>query len=54
VYLALTEEDFRKHRDKGRCIAVPVIRPNEELDPDRPEYMVGQVLPPYNPWLRRM
>ena len=48
VYLALTGEDFRKHRDEGRCIAVPVVRSDQETDPDERVYLVGQVESPYD------
>lgn len=43
VYLALTEEDVRKHSDEGRCIAVPVLQKNSAGDTNEPEYLVGQV-----------
>ncbi|MBI4001736.1 MAG: hypothetical protein HY348_08120 [Nitrospira defluvii] len=52
VYLALTEEDFRKHSDEGRCIAVPVLQNSPEGDPDKSIYWVGEPGPPYNPSLK--
>ena len=48
VHLALTEEDFRKHSEEGRCIAVPVLQNNTEVDSDEPVYWLGQVVTPYN------
>ena len=48
VYLALTEEDVREHSDEGRCIAVPVLRSDQETDPDERVYLVGQVESPYD------
>lgn len=52
VYLALTEEDFRKHSDEGRCIAVPVLQPDRKADPDMPVCVVGMAFPPYRPELK--
>jgi hypothetical protein len=54
VYLALTEEDVRKHSDEGQCIAVPVLQPDQQGDTDFETYAVGMIRAPYNPWLRRM
>lgn len=54
VHLALTEEDFRKHSEEGRCIAVPVLQNNTEGDSDEPVYWLGQVVTPYNGPLRRV
>jgi hypothetical protein len=48
VYLALTEEDFRKHSDEGRCMAVPVVRNSPQGDSDEPGYWMGQVDTPYH------
>ena len=47
VYLAVTEEDFRKHSDEGRCIAVPVLREDHQANPDMPLHLVGMAMPPY-------
>ena len=41
VHLALTEEDFRKHSEEGRCIAVPVLQNNTEGDSDRAGLLAG-------------
>lgn len=49
VYLALTERDFRKHSDEGRCIAVPVLQSD---NPDMPVYVVGMANPPYTPGVK--
>ena len=35
VYLALTEEDFRRHSEDGWCIAVPVSRERGESQDER-------------------
>ncbi len=47
VHLALTEEDVRRYSGEGRCIAVPVMRPEREVDPDGPNYVVGKAAPLY-------
>ncbi|WHZ15044.1 MAG: hypothetical protein OJF52_001885 [Nitrospira sp.] len=52
VYLAMTEEDFRRHSEEGLCIAVPVLQPDKEAELDRPVYAVGMAQPPYRPGLK--
>ncbi len=47
VHLALTEEDFRRHSEEGWCIAVPILRPERQVDPDGSYYVVGRADPPY-------
>jgi hypothetical protein len=49
VYLALTEEDFRKHSDEGRCIAVPVVRQEQAAreSEEGMDFLVGNAFPPY-------
>jgi hypothetical protein len=47
VYLALTEEDFRRHSEDGWCIAVPVSRERGESQDEEGEYVVGMVETPY-------
>lgn len=42
VYLALTEEDLMRHRDKGRCVAVPMVLTAGETD-DGPPMAVGML-----------
>ena len=46
VYLALTDEDLRRHRDKGRCVAVPMVLTVQETDDD-PPLAVGMLETPY-------
>jgi hypothetical protein len=48
VHLALTEADVRRHSEQGRCIAVPVVQPDDEADPDEPCWVVGMMEPPYD------
>lgn len=48
VHLALTEEDVRRYSGEGRCIAVPVVQPEGEDDPDRSCWLVGMIAPPYD------
>ena len=48
VHLALTEEDVRRYSGEGRCIAVPVVQPDNAADPDEPCWVVGRVMPPYD------
>lgn len=52
VHLAMTEEDFRRHSEEGRCIAVLVLQPDREANLDRPVYVVGMAIPPYRPELK--
>ncbi len=47
VHLALTEDEFRRHSDEGRCIAVPVRGERGESQPEEPGYVVGRVETPY-------
>ena len=47
VYLALTEENFRQHSEADHRIAVPVLWPERQVDPDGPHYAVGSADPPY-------
>lgn len=54
VHLALSEEDFRRHSDEGRSIAVPVLRNEQDDDASEPVYWVGEPAAPYNPWLSRV
>lgn len=41
AHLALTKEDFRRHSEEGRCIAVPVVQPDDDADPDEPCWLAG-------------
>ncbi len=43
VYLALTEKDFRRHSQEGRCVAVPVAQPDGETEPGEPCWVVGMI-----------
>lgn len=52
LYLALTEEDFRRHGEEGRCVAVRVLQPDRDNDLDGPVYAVGMANPPYRPRLK--
>ena len=52
VYLALTKEDFRRHADGGRCIAVRVITPNA-LKEAEPVYFMGSPHAPYGSNLKK-
>lgn len=52
VHLALTEEDFRRHADRGRCVAVRVVTPNAS-DKAKPVYMVGSPGAPYGSHLKK-
>ena len=49
VHLALTEEEFIRHREADHCIAVPVLWPERQVDPDGSQYVVGRADPPYGP-----
>ena len=49
VHLALTEEEFQRHRDAGHCIAVPLGQSERQADLDDPHYVVGKADPPYGP-----
>src|SRR5687768_884131 len=42
VHLALTEEAFRRHGDNGRCIVVPVLQTDPEVDPNKSIYWIGE------------
>ncbi len=49
VHLAMTEQDFRRHREQGRCIAVRVLVSGEKADSgNEPGWWVGEPGPPYN------
>jgi hypothetical protein len=52
VYLALSEEDFRRHADEGRCVAVRVFASNT-LATAEPVYLVGSPGAPYGVRLRK-
>lgn len=54
VHLALTEDEFRRHSEQGLCIAVPVLRPGRQGEPDFPAYVLGRAESPYNAFLRRL
>lgn len=47
VHLALTEEDFRRHSEEGRCVAVRVLQSDRQAAPDMPVYLVGMAQSPY-------
>ena len=47
VHLVLTEEEFRQYSEDDRCIAVPILRPERQVDPDGSYYVVGRADPPY-------
>ena len=47
VHLALTEADVWRFSEQGRCIAVPVVRTDDDADPDEPCWLVGKAMPPY-------
>jgi len=48
VHLALSEEDFRRHAEEGRCVAVRVLQSVRSLDGTEDMYVVGNVHSPYN------
>lgn len=50
VHLALTEEDFRRHAEGKRCVAVKVLTP----DTAEPAYLVGSLATPYGAHLKRV
>lgn len=49
VHLALTQEDFSRHRDEGHCIAVPVLREDGHDESEIPLHLVGMAMPLYEP-----
>jgi len=42
VPLALTEEDFRRHSEEGRCVAVRVLRNEQDDDASEPGLLGGR------------
>lgn len=53
VYLARTEEDFRRYADEGQCVAVRVLAPDPSEEAE-PSYVFGRVRAPYGVGLRRV
>jgi len=53
VHLALTEEDFRRHADQRRCVAVRVVAA-EATDEAQPVYIVGSPGASYGAHLKRV
>ena len=41
VHLALTEQDFREHAQKGRCVAVKVLDPELSAEDGKRNFFFG-------------
>ena len=52
VHLALTEEDFRRYRAQGMCVAVQIIPQSKESAASE-VFMVGGEEAPYSPKVSR-
>ncbi len=54
VHLALTEEDFRRHADEGRCVAVRVLQASVPEGDRKEVFRVGNAEAPYNTHLKSL